>query len=183
MRAIVLTALTVIILSGCDAPAPSESQGNSGGPPAPPGAPGSNLVTITDTAANFGGKDVAFPATRAQLVAALGEPDRTVDKVNKIFVWDKRGIYAYSKTDRDFIHDISFSYAKEEWDYAPKTTFTGSIVIGDATITPSTTDNDLKTAGFKQNPDDPTVFEKTLGANMLLIEAPGRVKAATFTVP
>jgi hypothetical protein len=180
MRNLLIAAVATVILLGCDAPVPSAPQGGSGGPPAPPGAPGANVVTITDAAASFGGQDVPFPATRAQLVAALGEPDRTLDKVNKIFVWDQRGIYAYSETNRDHIHDISFSFANEEWDYAPKSVFTGSIRIGGVTITKDTTEADLTTAGFKK---DEFFFEKSLGTNQVLVEREGGMKSLSLTVP
>jgi hypothetical protein len=175
---ILLGFLSVGLLLGCDKPATPQPAANTGGGPAPASA--AAQVTITDAAANFAGKEVPFPATRAQLVAALGEPSRTLDKVNKIFVWDQQGIYAYSKTDRDHIHDISFSFAKEEWDYAPQSTFGGSIQLGGLQITRSTTEAELTAAGFKK---DDFSFEKSLGMNLVLIELEGGVKSLSFSVP
>jgi hypothetical protein len=178
MRFVVLCAMSAILLLGCGAPpAPQTSNPSGGGPPPPPGA---NVVTISDTAAIFAGTAVPFPATRAQLVAALGEPSRTVDKANKIFVWDQKGIYAYSKTDRDFINDISFSFAKEEWDYAPQSTFSGSIQIGNLTITKDTTEAALVAGGFKK---ERFSFEKSLGTNVVLVEHEGGVKSLSHSVP
>src|SRR5688572_26736357 len=98
MRNLVLWAFSAIVLLGCGTPTAPPPAGNPGGGAPPPA--GANVVTISDTAIVFAGKESPFPATRAQLVAALGEPSRTIDKANKIFVWDQQGIYAYSKTDR-----------------------------------------------------------------------------------
>ena len=179
MRNLLLLAMaTGMLFLGCGAPPTPQPAGPAVG--GVPPAPGASLVTISDTAANFFGKEVPFPATRAQLVAALGEPSRTVDKVNKIFVWDQRGIYAYSKLDRDFVNDISFSFAKEEWDYAPQTPFAGTIEVGGLRISNGTTEADLTAAGFKK---DDYSYEKSLGANVVSIEYEGGVKALSFSVP
>jgi hypothetical protein len=166
------------LLLGCDSTSPAPPTSNTAGTSPAPSGP--LAVTITDTSANFAGKEVPFPATRAQLVAALGEPSRTVDKVNKIFVWDQQGIYAYSKTDRDFVHDISFSFAKEEWDYAPQTTFAGTIQLGGSQITKNTTEADLTAAGFQK---DDYSFEKSLGSNIVLVEHEGGIKSLSYSVP
>jgi hypothetical protein len=179
MRNLILLGVWAGILFGCGtSPAPQQGGNPSGAAAAP--AASVNQVTITDKAANFAGKEVPFPATRAQLVAALGEPSRTLDKVNKIFVWDQQGIYAYSKLDRDLIHDISFSFVREEWDYAPQTTFAGSIQIDGLQVTKSTSQADLTAAGFQK---DDSYFEKSLGTNNVLIGHEGGVTSLSFTVP
>jgi len=176
MRSLFLLGVSVILLLGC-APTPNTSPaGNTAGGSPPPG---SNVVTISDQAANFGGHEVPLPATRGQLVAALGEPSRTIDKVNKIFVWDQQGIYAYSKVDRDVVHDISFSFAKEEWDYAPHATFNGSIQLGGLQISKATTEAELLANGFTKE----LSLEKSLGTNVVVIEYDGELKSLGFSTP
>lgn len=178
MRRLMLVGLLFTLLLGCDTSPSSPPPANAAGSPS--ALTGPIVVAITDASANFAGTEVPFPATRAQLVAALGEPSRTVDKVNKIYVWDQHGIYAHSKTDRDFIHDISFSFAQEEWDHAPQTTFPGSIQIGHVQITKDTTGADLTAAGFQK---DDFSFEKSLGSNVVLVEHEGGLKSLSFSVP
>jgi hypothetical protein len=178
MRTLLLPGLLASFLLGCDAspaPAPPPAANTS---PAP--AAGASQVTITDKAANFAGKEVPFPATRAQLVAALGEPSRTLDKVNRIFVWDQQGVYAYSKLERDEVHDISFAFTKEEYDYAPQSTFAGSIQIGGLQVSKGTPEADLVAGGFAK---DGSYLEKSLGTNVVLIAHEGGVTSLSFSKP
>jgi hypothetical protein len=179
MRVLVLCAISAIVLVGCGTPTAPQPAVNQGASSTPPPA-GANVATISDTAAVFGGKEVPFPASRAQLVAALGEPSRTLAKVNKIYVWDGQGIYAYSKPDADVVHDISFSFVKEEWDYAPQTPFNGSIQVAGLTINKDTTEAALTGAGYKK---DDSYLEKSLGTNIVLIEHEGGLKSLSLSVP
>jgi len=169
---IVLVALTIAL--GCNKPAPKPKA--SKGPPPPPGSG----VQITEAGISLDGKQLTLPATTAQLTEILGQPDRTLDKANKIFVWDQRGIYAYCKKDRDEIHDISFAFQKLEYDFAPSTSYTGPINVAGTPVSSATTEAELKQAGFKL---EYSSYEKAVGNRAVLVEYDGRAMGLSYSMP
>lgn len=145
-------------------------------PPPPPGSGAS----LANAGATFGNQQIPMPATTAQLLAVLGEPDRTLKLVNDILVWDQRGVYAYRRKDRDEIHDISFAFQKQGFDFDPQTLYSGTLDIAGTPVSAATPAADLKQAGFVQ---DGTTFEKSLGTNVVLVEHDGRLLGVSFSVP
>jgi hypothetical protein len=164
----------VLVICGCDKPAPNSK--TSKAPPPPPGSG----VHITDAGISLDGKQLTLPATTAQLTEILGQPDRTLDLANKIFVWDQRGIYAYCKKDRDEIHDISFAFQKQDFDFAPSTNYAGSINVAGTPVSPATTDAELKQAGFTL---DLGAYEKSVGNRAVLVEYDGRAMGLSYPLP
>jgi hypothetical protein len=166
--------LAILLISGCEmSPPPAKKVAAV---PPPPG-----VTSMTAEGFSFGGKQVALPATTAQLKELLGEPDRIVEKVNRILVWDGRGIYAYCRTDRDEIHDISIAFKKQGFDFDPQNTFPGSVDVGGTTISGSTKLAELQAAGFTGEPE--LSLEKQLGERLVLVEFDGSVVGLSYSLP
>ena len=174
LRALVPCLVLLVAVAGCGKPA-TKNRSNASAPPLPPGF----RVTIDDAGIKFGDKQLSLPATKAQLVEILGEPDRTLMKVNDILVWDQRGIYAYSKKNRDEIHDISFAFRKQEYDFDPATQFTAPLDVAGTPIAASTTADELKQAGFVYD----LSHEKMVGGKSVIVEFEGGVLSLSYSLP
>jgi hypothetical protein len=69
--------LAILLFSGCEmSPPPAKKVAAV---PPPPG-----VTSMTAEGFSFGGKQIALPATTAQLKELLDEPDRIVAKANRI---------------------------------------------------------------------------------------------------
>lgn len=174
LRAMFPCLVLLVALVGCGKPA-AKKKASASAPPPPPGF----RVTIDDAGIKFGDKQLTLPATKAQLVEILGEPDRTVKKVNDILVWDQRGIYAYSKKDRDEIHDISFALRKQEYDFDPATQFTAPLDVAGTPISASTTAAELKQAGFVYD----LSHEKIVGGKSVIVDFDNGVMSLSYSLP
>jgi hypothetical protein len=172
-RAIAPCVMVLVALVGCGKPAAKKKTGASA-PPPPPGF----RVTIDDAGIKFGDKQLTLPATKAQLVEILGEPDRTVMKVNDILVWDQRGIYAYSKKGGDEIHDISFAFRKQDYDFEPATQFTAPLDVAGMPISAATTADELKQAGFVYD----LSHEKIVGGKSVIVDFDGGVLSLSYSL-
>src|SRR5687767_9725230 len=175
LRVLAPCLMLLVVLTGCGKPA-AKKKASANAPPPPPGF----RVTIDDAGIKFGDKQLTLPATKAQLVEILGEPDRTVMKVNDILVWDKRGIYAYSKKDRDEIHDVSFAFQNQGFDFDPATQFNAPLDVAGTPISSSTTAKELKQAGFVF---DLGSHEKIVGGKSVIVEFDGQVMGLSYSLP
>jgi hypothetical protein len=176
LRGLKLATLMIGIASGCSKPAPAPAKADPAAPPAPPGS----TVVIADAGATFGGQQVPMPATTAQLTAVLGQPDRTLEKANRVLVWDQRGIYAYCRKSEDQIHDISFAFQKQDYDFEPNSQFNGTLDVAGTKINAQTQESELTAAGFKQ--EGPSL-EKNLGTSVVIVDFDGRVLSVSFSTP
>jgi hypothetical protein len=173
-RTIAPSLMLLVAIIGCGKPA-AKKKASANAPPPPPGF----RVMIGDAGIKFGDKQLTLPATKAQLVEILGEPDRTVMKVNDILVWDQRGIYAYSKKDRDEIHDISFAFRKQDYDFEPATQFTAPLEVAGTPISAYTTAAELKQAGFVYD----LSHEKIVGGKSVIVDFDGGVMSLSYSLP
>jgi hypothetical protein len=170
----VLLGLMILALAGCEMSSPPAKK--VAAVPPPPG-----VTSMTAEGFSFGGKQIALPATIAQLKDVLGEPDRIVEKANRILVWDGRGIYAYCQPDRDEIHDISIAFKKQGFDFDPQNPFTGTVDVGGTLVSANTTLAELRSAGFTGDPD--LSLEKQLGDRFVLAEVDGTVVGLSYSLP
>jgi hypothetical protein len=170
----VFWGLAILLLAGCEmSPPPAKKVAAV---PPPPG-----VTSMTAEGFSFGGQRVSLPATTAQLENLFGKPDRVLDKVNRILVWDGRGIYAYCKTDRDEIHDISIAFKQQGYEFDPQNPFPGAVNVGGTPISAATTLAELQAAGFTGEPH--LSLEKQLGERVVLAEVDGTVAGLSYSLP
>ncbi|MCI0360434.1 MAG: hypothetical protein L0211_18310 [Planctomycetaceae bacterium] len=174
MNRVFVLIVGAALIVGCGKPA-SKAKGSK----LPPPPPGSG-VKISEAGISIDGKQLTLPATTAQLTDVLGQPNRTLDKANKIFVWDQRGIYAYCRKNKDEIHDISFAFQKQDFDFDPQTLFSGTIDVAGTSVSAGTKENELKAAGFAF---DLSTFEKAVGERSVLVEYDGRALGLSYSLP
>jgi len=64
-------------------------------------------------------------------IAVLGQPDRMLNLVNNIYVYDQLGIYIYENyLNKNAIIEVSFDFKKDkEFDFSPETKFKGKIFL------------------------------------------------------
>lgn len=70
----------------------------------------------------------AGPATITESLKVSPRVTRT--QYNDIYTWDEVGIYAHCKPGTDVIHNVSVSFAKQDYVFAPTSTYAGALSWG-----------------------------------------------------
>ena len=131
--AVLATGAALLALAPTPAAAYLPPHGMGGGAAV---APKGKKVEIAFTGAimTINGKKFALPADEADLIAALGKPDRTADLQNKIITWDDHGLFAYIRPKSTVCHAFAVCLGRDKLDFWPKKNFIGKLTVDGAEL-------------------------------------------------
>jgi len=110
-----------------------------------------STIVFADGTLTILGTKHRFPFLVANLNETLGPPDRVTRLENCVSTWDKFGIVAYERNPGDPINAISISFGHRDYDFSPKTPFSGMVEYRGFGLSRNSTRRDLIQAGLIQD--------------------------------
>jgi hypothetical protein len=155
-----IVAVSIATFFGCSSGTDQKRGAAKSGRPA---------VVVSKDSLEIRGKPVAFPCSRAELSAALGEPSRVLSKINTILVWDELGIVGYVKPPGDEVEEILVAFRPRDFEFWPQKLFAGDVLIEGVTFNGEMTRADLSGLGFKQSTSLRMYWSKPVGTGGVLV--------------
>jgi len=110
------------------------------------------IIEIKSDSLFINSQKVIKEITTQNLRSILGSPDREFYGLNTIWTYDNLGIRIYISPKDSSLLSIELDFKKDNLDFSPKKTFTGSFIINNIQITGKTSIADfekMKEIGFK----------------------------------
>jgi hypothetical protein len=104
-----------------------------------PPEPRSVQVIIAGQSVTINGTPFSMPASRADIIKVLGEPNRIAPLYNTILTWDELGLYAYEDPKTGGIHEVSIALDREPFKFCPAKLFSGVLRVDGVAVTASST--------------------------------------------
>ena len=143
-------------------------------------------IVLTQESISFDGKNIVFPLTMDALIAELGERDGTHALHNTIRVWNNLGIYSYSRPGTSEVHQVSFAFQFEDFNFCPSNSFTGVVSIGSIYIHENSSLANLQALGFESDPITflPDRYILEIGEISIYIDMPNnKITSASIALP
>ena len=120
-------------------------------------------VTLAEGRFGYCGRTIDFPATVESLEDLLGPPSRTEQKANTIDTWDDIGVYAYREPGETLVTSINVALSWGKFSFSPTSRFMGTVQLPEGSIRMESTKADLRAAGLRAQPSNPSGWGKRLG--------------------
>ncbi len=138
----------------------------------------SPAIVVKSAGFFINGKAVKMPAKSADIYDLLGRPDRKVEGLRRVSVWDKLGLIGYQPLDSEDFIEVAVILDNKTYvfPFTPEQAFVGSLTIDRAKVTAKSTRNSLNLAktGVK--------FKPVAGVGMLSEMTTGELYLAMIQV-
>jgi len=144
------------------------------------GSAASNDIAFTNRVLTVHGATLALPTSLQSLTEIIGEPNRTSNKANIVYIWDDLGIVAYKNPAADKLHSIAVQFLNQGFDFSPNTNFTGKIILANGIVDSNSTVADLQSVGLDRDADLPFLYVSHQPPYTVIVEAPDSIQGLSI---